>query len=93
MAIYCIIAHKGAPVLGAKVKELYPDYYELPPSVWFVADTGTALQMREKLGLNAKELGAQGVQGLVIQSAGTSGFAPSDIWDWLRIKMESQPHG
>jgi hypothetical protein len=93
MAIYCIIAHKEAAKLGAKVKELYSDLYELPPNVWLVVDSGTSTQMREKLGLNGKELGMQGVQGIIIQSGGISGFAPSDIWEWVRTKVESHPDG
>jgi hypothetical protein len=93
MAIYCIIANKEAAKLGARLKELYSDCYELPPNAWFVVDSGTTTQMREKIGLNATTLGAHGVQGVVIMTNGTSGYVPSDFWEWLQSKMESQPNG
>jgi hypothetical protein len=89
MTIYCIVAHREPAKLGAKIKSLYPDVYELPPDGWLVVDTGTPPQVREKIGLNATGLGAEGVQGIVIQSNGIAGFAPSDIWEWKRAKSES----
>jgi len=93
MTIYCIVAHKEPAKLGAKIKSLYPDVYELPPDGWLVVDTGTPPEVREKIGLNATRLGAEGVQGIVIQSNGISGFAPSDIWEWKQAKLESRPAG
>jgi hypothetical protein len=93
MTIYCIIAHKEPAKLGARVKSLYPDLYELPPDVWLVVDSGTSVQVREKIGLNKEGLGAEGVQGIVVQSNGISGFAPSDIWEWIRAKLESRSDG
>jgi hypothetical protein len=89
MTIYCIVAHKEPAKLGAKIKAIYPDVYELPPDGWLVVDTGTPPQVREKIGLTATGLGAEGVQGIIIQSNGIAGFAPSDIWEWKQAKSES----
>jgi hypothetical protein len=93
MAIYCIIASTEAAKLKAAIAEHYSDVYELPPNVWLVVDPGTTTQVRDKLGLNGKGLGLQGVQGIVVNSNGISGYAPSDIWEWVRVKMEDRPDG
>jgi hypothetical protein len=90
MAVYCIIASKEAAKLRARVKELYSDAYELPPNAWFVVDTGTTTKVRDKIGLNSEHLGPEGVQGVVILTNGTSGYAPSDIWEWMKSKVESR---
>ncbi len=85
MTIFVIIAGTvGKEALGAKVKELYKDSYELPPNAWFIADTITANQMRDKVGLTGDGLGAQGV---VVKIDGYAGYAPSDLWEWLRRKL------
>jgi hypothetical protein len=90
MSIFAIIAHTRPDIVGTKVKELYPDNYALSPSAWFFTDTITTAEARKKFLLDEGKLGAQAV---VVQIDGWSGYAPSDLWEWFKIRLEPKPNG
>lgn len=86
MATFAIITHTRPDLVGAKVREIYPDNYVLPPSAWFVSDNGTTIEVRDKLELTGGKLGAQAV---VIKVGGWAGFGPTDIWEWFKSRQET----
>jgi len=94
---FCVTAITGNALVRAAVKQHFTEVYELGSSIWFIADKtvpeSTPTQIRDKLGLTAEGLGAQGVQGLVIKSVGTSGFAPTDLWEWFKIQRQGDSNG
>jgi hypothetical protein len=89
MAIYAIIAHKGAEALGPKIETEYPDNYALPPSAWFVSDTIPAEQVCEKLSLKPAEK-ENSAQAMVIRVGGGAGFAAADVREWLNARREKK---
>lgn len=90
MPIFVAVAHTRPDLLGAKVKEFYPDSYTLEPSAWFFFASGTATEIREKFGLDGGKLGAQAV---IIQVGDWAGYAPSDLWTWMKSRLEAKPNG
>ena len=53
-------------------------------------DTLTSGEVADKLKIRDGQLGAQAV---VVGVAGWSGFAPSDLWEWLKSRLETRPNG
>jgi hypothetical protein len=57
------------------------DHYRFADRVWFVVDTGTALEVSEKL--NVRNGGITGVVVMPITGA-NYGVASAELWNWLR---------
>jgi hypothetical protein len=57
--------------------------------VWLVAGTGTAQEVSIGLGVNTGGIGST----IVFSTAGYYGRAPTNIWEWIKAKMEASAHG
>jgi hypothetical protein len=94
MTIYVIIAGSSTDKLRGKIAEVYPtEHYNFPGnSSWFVYDdTSTTKEVAEKLGISGGALGAQAV---VMPINGWNGWAPGDLWEWLRPRWaKDHPSG
>jgi hypothetical protein len=89
MTIFAVIAHQRPDLLKAEIEAKYPSqFYHLAPSTWFVFDNITSAEIGEKLRVTNGTLGAQAV---IIAVSGWSGFAPSDLWEWLKSRFEARP--
>lgn len=74
-------------ILSSKIKSLeIPVYESLAPSVYFVSYKGTTQELSAALGYgDDKTIGT----GVVLPVSNYFGYAPKDLWEWLRI----QDHG
>lgn len=91
MTIYVIVGHKGLEKIGPEITKYYSgQYYVLPPSTWFVSDKGTTSEVASKLGILDGKLGAQAV---IFPTNTWAGWAPADLWEWLKSKREARPDG
>jgi len=87
MTIFSVMEDNPNPALREAIKAAFPDNYrELSPGRWLISASGTAQQVSEKMGL----VRGSGFGGTVV-FATTSyyGLHSSDLWDWIREKLES----
>lgn len=87
--IFAIIAVDNPSAIAAAIAKHYPsDHFPLPGGQWLVADTGTAKDVSDKLGITD---GANG-GALVVSVSGYFGRKAANLWEWIKVKM-AQPHG
>jgi hypothetical protein len=91
MTIFAVVAHQKSDLLKAEVELKYPgQFYFLAPNTWFILDNITTAEVGAKLRIVKGELGAQAV---VMPVSGWTGYAPADLWEWLKSRLEVRSNG
>ncbi len=91
MIVFAVIsvAEIGHATIGSLIKERYQhNCLEISPSAWLVATSSTAKELSDTFGLYE----TNGPAFVVITASGYWGKAPTNIWEWMRVKMEA-PNG
>ena len=90
MIVYAVVGVSPAAGLGASIATAFPtDSFQVTPSFWLVAGSGTAQEVSDKIGLTAGNLGS----AVVFSTAGYFGRAPTNVWEWIKVKLEATPNG
>jgi hypothetical protein len=96
MTIFVLVMPTPQPVLAARILSDF-NGNSFPLTVdqtqWLISASGTAQEICAKLGMydpanpNAAPTGL----GIVFASAGYFGRGPSNVWEWIRVKLEAPP--
>lgn len=96
MTIFAILLPNPAPALVSAIKTAYPfDHLSINDTQWLVSTTGTAIDLSAKIGVfdpanpTAPAIG----NAVIFATNGYFGRAPSNIWEWIRTKLEATPSG
>jgi len=80
----------AGPIMAARLKERFPDdHIAVGGNIWFVAGSGTAKEMSDKLGVTPVESPETTSGVIVVSLTGYFGRAPAPIWEWLAAKMST----
>lgn len=89
MGVFVIIS-KNPPAVklqGLIENKFRNNYYLLSPGNWLVSSEGTVKEITEVLGITDKENGPGSAAVFSISSYW--GLYSTDLWDWLKAKLES----
>ena len=89
MALFFVTAlHDPQGLIEGAIKAKFPDdHYRVTADKWFVsADSVTARQLSDSIGLTDKPAQAGAITGIVVSAAGYFGRAQPDLWEWLALK-------
>jgi len=76
------------PKLEAVIQGMFPNnYYELSTGQWLVSREGTAKTVADEIGITDKSKGLG--SAIVLSVTGYWGVYSTDVWDWLKDKLES----
>jgi hypothetical protein len=91
MIVFAVIALAPNPALEAAIAAKYPDsHLKIGPNSWLVAGSGTAEETSRRLGVyGGSDIGMT----VVFSTAGYFGRAPSNVWEWIKAKMEAPSNG
>ena len=98
MTIFAILMPQPQPALADEIKRLYPqDHYSLSETQWLVSSRQTIVEVSHAIGVSASDADAAKhvPQGLAVIFATSSYFgrAPTQVWDWIKVKLEGAPGG
>ncbi len=96
MTIFAILLPTPEPKVVNAIKAAYPnDHLPINEYQWLVSATGTAIDVSAKLGIfDPKSPGAAPIGNAVIFSTnGYFGRAQTNIWEWIKAKLEATPSG
>ena len=90
MTIFAVIRQPGANFdrFAEAVVSKYPQHhYDLGNGTWLIADTGTASDVANKLGVTP-----EGVNGsaVILEAASYYGRANPAIWTWMKTNWEAK---
>ncbi len=88
---FAIMSVTENPALNMAVEREFPGAsLKLAPNTWLVAARGlTTREVSEKVGVMP-----EGISGVVVvKIEGYFGFAPRNIWEWLKVKTTEAPGG
>lgn len=85
----------NAAALGAAIAEHISasDFYPLMNNAgWLIEHKGTTLELSAAIGITGHPSGETSKIGsaLVVPVTSYYGIAPSDMWEWLKIRLERQ---
>ena len=81
MAIFAIVGIKPNSGLATAVERDYAGKFAVVgPNHWIVSGEGTAQSVSDSLGVRGGGLGTV----IVYNVAGYYGFAPQNLWEWLK---------
>jgi hypothetical protein len=92
MTLFAIIQQPdvNSGKLEPAVRSIYPDaLYSLGSGVWLVADSVTAEDVSDKLGVSTGENGA----AVILEVGSYFGWANPAIWSWMKTKWKAAPSG
>jgi hypothetical protein len=97
MTIFAILMPQPQPALAEEIKRLYPnDHYVLNETQWLVSSKQTVVEVSRAIGVSADpDAAKQPLKGLAVIFATSSYFgrAPTQLWDWVKVKLEGTPGG
>lgn len=88
MSVFLITPIKNSAAIGKTVAERFGrDAYQIPETgSWLVAYDGTARELSEDVGI----MKGGNVTGVVTSVASYYGLAPTDLWEWMKTRMERE---
>lgn len=90
MSLFAVLLPKeeGSANLIIKLKAIFPnDNFQITPTQWLISAKGTAKEISEKLGIDDETpVGLAIILGI----AGYWGRASTDVWEWMRVKLEEK---
>lgn len=95
MPVYLVnsLRRDSTPVNDAVGRHIAPpDRYQLPEDRgWFVKFDGTTIELSNRLEITGQEKGVASPVGpaLVIPVTGYYGRGSTDMWEWLKNRLES----
>ena len=95
MAVFAVIplAH-NLPLLTERVQRRFPEgeRYLMPNAAgWLVSHKGTSVDLCNLLEITGQPEGVRSPVGSALVAPITSyyGRAPTDMWEWIKVKMEA----
>jgi hypothetical protein len=90
MAVFAVLPVRASPGLEAEIRRAFPDdNLPLPHGGWLISYSGTAVKLSETLGITDGKNGA----AVILQISSYYGRAPTNIWDWIKAKLEAKANG
>lgn len=89
MALFFVTALQDPQnILETAIKAQFPqDHYRVTADKWFVnADSITARQLSDAIGLTDKPAQPGNATGIIIAVVGYFGRAQPDLWEWIAAK-------
>lgn len=87
MAVFVIMEGTENPAVGQRIRATYPsDHLKVATGQWLVSDSGNARTVSEKLAFT-KDSGIGST--LVFATSSYYGLHSSDVWDWIKTKLEA----
>ena len=79
------------PIVDAIKREFSADHLMLNDTQYLVSATGTAQDLSVKLGLYHPQKSETPPVGsaVVLASSAYFGRAPSNVWEWMKVKLEA----
>ena len=95
MNVFAILPPEANSVLDKRIEEVFPgNCLKISPNQWLIAGKGTSREVSDHLQITeTNSLGAvsKGLTGVAVVLAVTSyfGTAPTNVWEWLKTKLEA----
>jgi hypothetical protein len=87
MAVFAILILRPSPVLEAEIQRIFPDdSIKLSNDDWLVSYSGSVIKLSEELGVTDGKNGA----AVILRVGSYYGRAPTNIWDWIKEKLETK---
>lgn len=96
MTIFAILLPSPQPALEEAIKTAYPnEYLSINSTQWLVSSSETAIEITAKIGVYDEKNPTSPPTGNAVVFAISSyyGRAPTNIWDWIKSKLEAPSRG
>jgi hypothetical protein len=96
MTIFAVLVLPPHQPVGDAIKTAYPsDHLYISDDQWLISTKGTASDVSAKLGLYDPQnpnVAATG-SAIVFSTNGYFGRAPTNVWEWIKVKLEAPSSG
>jgi hypothetical protein len=96
MTIFVILLPVPQPAVVEAIKKAFPnDCLSVNEMQWLVSTAGTASDVSAKIGVYDPKNPTALPTGtaVVFSTNGYFGRAPTNIWEWIKTKLEATPNG
>ena len=96
MTIFAILLPPPEPKVVNAIKTAYPnDHFSINETQWLISTAGTAIDVSAKLGVYDPRtpLAPPSGNAVIFATNGYFGRAPTNIWEWIKAKLEATPSG
>lgn len=90
MTIFAVFRVADPVKMEAAIRSNFPDdHMKVGNGEWLVSAKGTAQDISHKLGITTPENTTVNGPAIVFSMANYYGRASTEIWDWIKTKLES----
>jgi hypothetical protein len=90
MLVFAVIPLAPSPALDTAITNHFPsNSLKVSATLWLIAASGTAQELSNRLGATDGSLGST----IIFSTAGYYGRAPTNVWEWIRAKLEAPVDG
>jgi hypothetical protein len=92
MAIFVVFRVQNPALMRAAVASAFPnDHMEIGNNEWLISAQGTAKEISDRLGVTDQPPGQPTRAGnaMIFSMQNYYGRASSDIWEWIKTKVEA----
>jgi hypothetical protein len=94
MALFVVLLPHENPVVVASIKEKFSNdnYFEINSTQLIVSGKGSAQRISDMIGITSEDEKSIG-SAVVLAFSGYWGRASTDLWEWMRVKIEERDNG
>ena len=92
MTIFAILMPRPQPALAEKLGAVFKtDALKVTDTQWLVSAIGTAQEISMKIGVYDPDnpTAAPVGEAIVFSTSGYFGLAPANIWEWIKVRLET----
>jgi hypothetical protein len=96
MTIFAVLLPVPQSAVAEAIKRAFPnDHLPINDTQWLISAVGTAIDVTAKIGVvePGNPQGPHTGNALVFATSGYYGRGPTNIWEWIKTKLEASPSG
>ena len=94
MTIFAVLLPAPEPAIVNAIKTAFPNnHLSINETQWLISAAGTATDVSAKIGVYDPQNPTAPATGsaIVFSTNGYFGRAPTNIWEWIKAKLEANP--
>ena len=93
MSLFAVLSPSVNPKLESAIIEKFPDnHFKINSTQWVVSGKGSAKIISDTIGITSEGDATIG-SGVVLAFSGYWGRASTDLWEWMKAKIEASDNG
>jgi hypothetical protein len=94
MTIFAVLFPSPQPAVAGQIVAKYPnDHLRLSETQYLISSRSTVVEVSNSIGVSGPEPFTPTGLAVIFATSSYFGRAPTNVWDWIKVKLEGVPGG